>query len=62
MGRGLTVTAAVMGVPGQLFLVGVMVNVTVTGEAVMFVKAPVILPDPLAVIPVTEAVLFLDQL
>ena len=62
MGRGLTVTVAVFTVPAQLFAVGVMVNVTVTGALVVFVKTPVILPDPLAAMPVTKAVLFLVQL
>ena len=61
-GVGFTSTVAVTGVPAQPLAVGVMVNVTVTGEAVVFVKAPVMLPDPLAAIPVTEAVLFLVQL
>ena len=41
---------------------GVMVNVTVSGAAVAFVKAPVMLPDPVVGIPVTEAVLSLVQL
>ena len=45
----------------QPLAVGVTVNVTVTGEAVVFVKTPVILPDPLAAIPVAEAVLSLVQ-
>ena len=62
MGRGLKITIAVFTVPAQLFAVGVMVNVTVTGEVVVVVKAPVILPNPLAAIPVTEPVLFLVQL
>ena len=57
-----TSTVAVMGVPLQPFAVGVMVNVTVTAAAVVFVKAPMILPDPLAAIPVREAVLSLVQL
>ena len=61
-GTGFTSTVAVMGVPVQPLAIGVMVNVTVTGEAVVFVNAPVILPDPLAAIPVTETVLFLVQL
>ena len=59
---GFTSTVVVMGVPVQPFAIGVMVNVTVTGDAVVFVKAPVILPDPLAAMPVTEAVLSLVQL
>ena len=62
VGRGFTVAVAVTGLPEQPFAVGVMVNVTVTGEAVVFVNAPVILPAPLAAMPVTEAVLFLTQL
>ena len=59
---GFTSTVVVMGVPVQPFAIGVMVNVTVTDDAVVFVKAPVILPDPLAAMPVTEAVLSLVQL
>ena len=59
---GFTSTVVVMGVLEQPFAVGVLVNVTVTGEVVVFVKAPVILPDPLAAIPVTELVLSLVQL
>jgi hypothetical protein len=48
---------AVIGVPGQPFAVGVMVKVTVTGAFVVFVRLPVIVPDPLAAIPVTATVL-----
>jgi hypothetical protein len=60
LGVGLTSTVAVIGVPAQLFAVGVMVNVTVIGEAVVFVSVPEILfPLPLAAIPVTPAVLSL---
>ena len=58
-GVGLTSTAAVIAVPVQPFAVGVIVNVTVTGAFVVFVKVPEILPLPLAVMPVTVAVLFL---
>ena len=61
-GVGFTSIVAVMGVPAQPVPVGVMVNVTVTGALLVFVKEPVILPDPLAAIPVTETVLFLVQL
>jgi hypothetical protein len=61
-GVGLTNTVAVIEVPGQPFAVGVMVNVTVTGADVVFVSVPLILPLPLAAIPVTVAVLFLVQL
>lgn len=59
---GFTVTVEVTAVPVQPLAVGVTVNVTVTGEAVVFVNTPVILPDPLAAIPVAEAILFLVQL
>lgn len=51
-----------IGVPGQLFAVGVMVNVTVTGALVELVSVPLILPEPLAAIPVTGPVLSLVQL
>lgn len=61
-GIGFTVTVAVIGVPGQPAAVGVMVNVTVTGEVVVFVTVPLILPEPLAAIPVTATMLFLTQL
>ena len=59
---GFTSTVAVIGVPEQLIVVGVIVNVTVTGAVVVFVNVPLILPDPVAAIPVTEVVLFLVQL
>ena len=39
--------------------VGVIVKVTVTGEIVVLVRLPLILPAPVAGIPVTVAVLFL---
>ena len=39
-----------------------MVKVTVTGAPVVFVNEPLILPDPLAAIPVTVTVLSLVQL
>ena len=57
-----TVTVAVIGVPGQPFADGVIVNVTVTGNPVVLVSTPLILPVPLAGIPVTVTVLFLVQL
>ncbi len=59
---GYTVTVVVTGAPVQPFAVGVTVNVTVTVELVVFTKAPLILPEPLAAIPVTEEVLSLVQL
>ena len=37
-------------------------NVTVTGDVVVLVSVPLILPVPLAAIPVTATVLFLVQL
>ena len=61
-GIAFTSTVAVIGAPIHPLAVGVMVNVTVRGPVVIFVKVPVILPDPVAAIPVTEAVLFLVQL
>jgi len=54
-----TVTVAVIGVPTHPFAVGVIVNVTVTGAVVVLVNDPLILPVPLAAMPVTVAVLFL---
>ena len=61
-GVGFTSTVAVTAVPGQPLAVGVIVNVTVTGALVVLVNAPLILPLPLAAIPVTVAVLSLVQL
>ncbi|MNQ59299.1 hypothetical protein D3C85_735320 [compost metagenome] len=61
-GVGLTSIVAVIGVPGQLFAIGVIVKVTVTGAFVVLVRLPLMSPLPLAAIPVTTAVLFLVQL
>jgi len=62
-GVGFTNTVAVAGVPIHPFAVGVMVNVTVTGANVVLVNVPVIgVPEPLAAIPVTVALLSLVQL
>ena len=61
-GVGFTKTVAVIGVPGQLLVDGVMLNVTVMGAFVVLVSEPLILPEPFAAIPVTEAVLFRVQL
>ena len=61
-GVGLTKTVAVIGVPGQPLAVGVIVKVTVNGAFVVFVNVPLILPVPLAAIPVTATVLSLVQL
>jgi hypothetical protein len=62
IGVGFTITIAVIGVPSQPSALGVMVKVTNTGKAVIFVNVPLMLPLPLAAIPVTVAVLFLVQL
>ncbi len=61
-GIGLTTTVAVIAEPVQPFAVGVIVNVTVTGELVVLFNVPAIVPEPLLAIPVTEPVLFLVQL
>lgn len=61
--NGLTVTVAVMEGPKQpAASTGIIVKVTVTGEAVVLVSVPLILPVPLAAIPVTDTVLSLVQL
>jgi hypothetical protein len=62
VGLGLTCTVAVMGLPVQLPLDGVMVNVTVRGAPVLLVSVPLILPVPLAAMPVTDVVLSLVHL
>ena len=61
-GPAFTSTVAVTGAPIQPLIVGLMVKLTVTGAVVVFINAPLILPDPLAAIPVTAVVLFLVQL
>jgi hypothetical protein len=61
-GPAFTNTVAVIGAPIHPLAVGVMVNVTVRAAVVVFVSTPLILPVPLAAIPVTVAVLFLVQL
>ncbi len=61
-GMGFTVMFTVAGGPLQPLAVGVMVKVTTTGAFVVLVSVPLILPVPLAAIPVTVAVLFLVQL
>jgi hypothetical protein len=62
VGIGLTTTVAVIAAPVQPLAVGVIVNVTVTGAAVVLVNVPLISPLPLAAIPVTATVLSLVQL
>ena len=61
-GCGFTTTAAVIGVPGHTLAIGVMIKVTVTGALVVLVNDPLILPVPLAPMPVTVAVSLLVQL
>jgi hypothetical protein len=61
-GVGFTNTVAVTGAPGQPLAVGMIVKVTVCGILVVLVNEPLILPLPLAAIPVTLTVLFLVQL
>jgi hypothetical protein len=60
-GVGFTNTVAVIDGPGHPLAVGVIVNVTVTGAAVVLVNAPAISPLPLAAMPVTATVLSLVQ-
>ena len=66
VGAGFTKIVAVIGVPlhvvPKLVKLGVMVNVTVTGAFVVLVKAPLILPLPVAAMPVTSLVLSCVQL
>jgi len=58
----LTVTVAVIGAPTHPLADGVIVKVTVIGALVVLVKDPIMeLPLPLAVIPVTVAVLLRVQ-
>ena len=61
-GVGFTSTVAVMALPVQPPAVGVIVKVTVIGALVVFVSVPLILPVPLAAMPVTVAVLLRVQL
>jgi hypothetical protein len=61
-GVGFTNTFAVIAAPGQPLAVGVIVNVTVIGALVVLVNDPLMLPLPLAAIPVTVPVLSLVQL
>jgi len=58
-GLGFTKTVAVTGVPSQPLALGVMVNVTVTGNSVVLVNDPLMFPLPLAPMPVTVPALSL---
>ena len=61
-GPAFTSTVAVIGAPIHPLAVGVIVNVTVMGAVVVFVNVPaMLLPDPVAAMPVTEAELSLVQ-
>lgn len=62
VGLGFTTTVAVMVAVPQVLGLGVMVKVTVTGTDPVLVRAPLMLPDPVAAIPVAVTVLFLVQL
>ena len=59
---GFTTIVVIKGVPKHPPAVGVMVKVTVTGAMVVLVKIPLILPEPLAAIPVAAITLSLVQL
>ena len=61
-GIGFTTTVARNGGPEQPLAVGVMVKVTVTAALVVLVNVPLIVPVPLAAIPVTVATLSRVQL
>lgn len=61
-GVGFTSTVEVIGLPGQPFAIGVMVKVTVTGAKVVLVNVPLIVPEPLADMPVADTVLSRVQL
>ena len=59
VGVGFTVTVAVMAAPTHPLAVGVIVNVVVCATLVVLVSVPLILPEPLAAMPVKFTVLFL---
>ena len=61
VGVGFTIISAVTAVPAQPAALGEIVKVTVTGAFVVLVKLPLMFPLPLAAIPVTVPVLFLDH-
>lgn len=61
-GKGFTTTVAVVKVPVHPMLeMELIVNVTVTGEEVVFVKVPVMFKVPFAGMPVAVLVLFRDH-
>jgi hypothetical protein len=59
---GRTVSVAIIAGPSQPFILGIIVKVTVTGVVRVVVKVPLILPVPLAAIPVAVATLSLVHL
>lgn len=62
VGTAFTKTIAVTGAPSHPLNDGVMVKVTVTGDVVVLNNVPLMVPVPLAAIPVTAVVLSLVQL
>ena len=56
LGVGLTNIVAAIGVPGQIIGCWRNRKVTVMGALVVLVNVPLILPDPLAAMPVTATV------
>ena len=60
-GVGFTSTVAVIVEPEQVPTPGIMLKLTVTGDAVVLVRLPLISPVPFEPIPVTVPVLFLVQ-
>ena len=62
VGTAFTKTVAVTAAPSHPLNVGVIVKVTVTGDVVVLNNVPLIVPLPLAEMPVTEVVLSLVQL
>ena len=55
-GVGFTSTVAVIGAPVQPLALGVMVNVTSSGEKVVLINVPLISPSPLEAMPVMVVV------
>ena len=61
VGIGLTTTVAVIGGPGQLLALGVIVKVTVTGVVILLFNTPLMFPLPAAGTPPTVPILSLVQ-
>lgn len=62
LGVGRTVSVAIIAGPSQPLILGIMVKVTVTGVVAVVVNVPLILPVPLAAIPVAATTLSLVHL